>query len=306
MYVSTTARYLGDPMAASGMVEPNPARLAELSKSCAAQWKAYQKAHRKNFPHKWRAFLAANPVCREGIAIRWGYQPPLNPCADANTGLLIDCWDAALQKGVTLNGLGAQLTQAQLTKASKYYANLSHAQQVALRNPTGYIFNGKKMVRNRITGMGRMGQDDFSDTFDPSGGFTDTSIFDTTSINAGVPYSTPVDTSTGVPYSSQVLDNAPIALTPQVGSGGPTPLSTAWWNQITSPSGSASSSNPLTSLVSAAGGLIAAATGGGQNRVGPATSVLQTSTVIPGVPNVILYGGAAFLLLAMVMGNKRR
>ena len=123
MYVNTVSRSLGAAgtnasrvTQQSGGASPSAARLAEMLKACGKQWTAYKKKNRK-LPYAWRAFLAANPTCRAGVAVRWGWQPPADPCGDAQSGLLIDCWNAALQKGVNLNGMGDMLTQAQLTAA---------------------------------------------------------------------------------------------------------------------------------------------------------------------------------------------
>ena len=299
MYVNAVSRYLGD---ANGSPVPSAARLAELSKSCATQWKAYKKSKGKNFPHVWRAFLAANPICREGVAIRWGYQPALAPCGDANTGLLIDCWDAALQKGVNLNGLGAlgiSLTQAQLTRASRHYASLPHAQQKLLRNPTGYVFNGTRMVRNRTPGLGRLGQDDIDDLDIP------------TTFGPG----SPVYSNEGSDYSLSPL--SPI-YGPFPGQNG---VATVAQNQAlinavnavgaSFPSAPSSTTSPIESLTASVASLLKAATGGGGQQTGQlpqqqARTPLQTSTLIPGVPNIILYGGAAFLLLIAIMGGRRR
>ena len=310
MYVNAVGRYLGD--ANAGAV-PSAARLAELSQSCAKSWKAYKKSKGKNFPHVWRAFLAANPICREGIAIRWGYQPALSPCGDANTGLLIDCWDAALQKGVNLNGMGAlgiSLTQGQLTRASRYYASLPHAQQKRLRNPTGYIFNGTRMVRNRNVGLGRLGQDDGFDFWD-----TPTDYLSTTTYT-GPPLSSETwdMVSAGVPAAPDIFSTIDAGTTSLISPGGssPAPLSDAWWNEIVSPSPTGAAS-PTSSIVSSVAALLKSATGGGgQQQQGQASAQpgarppLQNSTLIPGVPNVILYAGGAFLLLIAMMGGRRR
>jgi hypothetical protein len=305
MYVRQTARYLGDPMRGSGMPAPSPARLAELSTSCAAAWKAYKKGKPKHFPHLWRAFLAANPICREGIAIRWGYQPSASPCGDANSGLLIDCWDAALQKGVTLGSLGRALSQPQLDRAVRAYRNMGRAQQVALRNPTGYYFNGRRMVRNGWNNRLTLGQDD---DFDVSQA---TDIFDTGTTSSSIPLYPAVDPTSDVPYSQDILSNTAVQPITALPASGPAPLSDAWWNQVTSPSSSASgsSASPLTSLINAAGGIIssAVAPGSSQVRTGQQQqNPLQNSTIISGVPNVIVYGAAAFLVLIMAMGGRRR
>lgn len=57
-------------------------------------------------------------------------------CADAGTGLLIDCWKAAEQKG-----LGYSLDQAQLAKVATAYQRLTRPNSLA-----GWVFTGKKMV----------------------------------------------------------------------------------------------------------------------------------------------------------------
>jgi len=316
MYVSMIGRSLGDVTQASGMPQPSPARAAELSKTCATQWKAYQKAKGKNFPRPWRAFLAQNPACREGIAIRWGYQPEnSNPCMDANTGLLIDCWNAALQKGVNLNGLGAPMAQARLTQMSKWYGGLPHAQQKALRNPTGYVFNGTKMVRNRTRGLGAyrralgryLGQDDGSDfTTD----FTDITTMPIGASTSSVlpPYSTPVDISSGVPYSPDILAAASTPITASAATSGPAPLSDAWWNEILPGTTSSASSGTslLSQLLSSGTQLATAAIAPGTAAKPATTSALGASTIISGVPNIILYAAAGFLVLALFMGGGSR
>lgn len=57
-------------------------------------------------------------------------------CADAGTGLLIDCWKAAEQKG-----LGYSLDQAQLAKVATAYQRMTQPNSLA-----GWVFTGKKMV----------------------------------------------------------------------------------------------------------------------------------------------------------------
>lgn len=57
-------------------------------------------------------------------------------CADAGTGLLIDCWRAAEHKG-----LGYSLDQAQLAKVATAYQRMKRPNSLA-----GWVFTGEKMV----------------------------------------------------------------------------------------------------------------------------------------------------------------
>lgn len=71
------------------------------------------------------------------------YAPPgrgslgtIAPCADAGTGLLIDCWRAAEQKG-----LGYALSQSELSKVATAYQRIMRPNSLA-----GWVKSGNRMV----------------------------------------------------------------------------------------------------------------------------------------------------------------
>jgi hypothetical protein len=277
MYINQTARYLGNALASQA---PSAKRVTQLSPACVKKWATYQKTKGSAFPHVWQAFLAQNPICRRGVEVRYGYQPSSAPCNGAASGLLIDCWNSALQTGLT----GIPLNQAQLSRASRHYRKMSPAQQIAGWSRTGYVFNGKRMVRNTL------GQD--------GGGFIDPAQLDVTTMDTSVPLFDPslptaIDpgfTSGLGPLANQSAWSAPSS-----------PLPSSWWNAPAVTSWL----TPLANLSTTAASLITAAKGGPTSGVVLPNPALQTASMIPGVPNVILYGGAAVILLMLVMGRRR-
>lgn len=142
MYVQQTARSLGDmlPTAAS-------------QKDCARRWKQY-KAQNPQGKHNWRNFAALNPACHRsasGGPVR--VMPTTTAPATLGTilacgdvypggGTLADCWRAAEQKG--LAGLGAHITQDQLSKLSTAYQRITRPNRLAGLGV--WSFNGRKMV----------------------------------------------------------------------------------------------------------------------------------------------------------------
>jgi hypothetical protein len=269
MYVNTTARYLGDPTMATGMPQPNAARLAELSPACATQWKAYRKTKRKNFPHVWRAFLAQNPSCRSGIAIRWGYQPSVAPCGDARSGLLIDCWNQALQSGLSGFSRPGTLGQSQseLDALSRWHQSVIHPGE-----------------------LHGLGQDDDLDLTPPDITLPPTPL--------SLPTDTiPLPTYTGPSYGP--ISPAAISATGQA-TYQTAPISSS----VTSTS--ASMVSPLANLATA---LTKAFTPSGsavtvntaqQRAAGSGTSLGGMS------PTILLIGGGFLLVMMMMMGMSRR
>ena len=119
MYLNTMARYLGDA---------EPATIATVRKRCTPRWQTYKVAH-PGQRHAWRLFLAANPSCRRPMPPVKAGLGTIMACNDANTGLLINCWDAALKKG--LGNLGTAIDQAQLSRLSQAYQRWTHPQRLA-------------------------------------------------------------------------------------------------------------------------------------------------------------------------------
>lgn len=136
MYVTTIARSLGDPQ----ILPPVQSR---PSKNCGRRWKAYI-ASSPNQPHRWADFLRVNPDCHGRKHVSGGPIPPVllsglgttAACADAGTGLLIDCWRQAEHKG-----LGYSLDQAELAKVATAYQRMTRPNSLA-----GWVFDGRKMV----------------------------------------------------------------------------------------------------------------------------------------------------------------
>lgn len=271
MYVATTARYLGDP--AMTTPQPSVARLAELSPACATQWKAYRKTKRKNFPHVWRAFLAQNPSCRSGIAIRWGYQPSVNPCGDARSGLLIDCWNEALQSG--LSGLSRRgslgQSQAELDVLSRWHQSIIHPGE-----------------------LHGLGQDDGEDISAPdissvvSSSPTPTLVADTISL----------PTYTGPSYG-------PISPSAISATGQGTYQTTPGSSSATSISTSAIS--PLANLATALTSLFKPSASAATAKTAGQSAGSAGSSSLGGIsPTILMLGGGFLLLMVLMMGMGRR
>jgi hypothetical protein len=297
MYVNTVSRYLGDASAPRrrsrfGSGGPSPARLKELSASCAKQWAAFQKSHPKKFPHLWRAFLATNPICRAGIQIRWGYTPETSdPCGDANTGLLIDCWNQALEQGLqgpSLRGLGVPITQAQLNSASTAYQRLLHP--------------------GRLAGYRGLGQDDGLD-LDPLD-------LNSVSTYSGVPYSPDIldSDSTGVlapDIESNISEGTDIFGIPVDNSSSAAgyPNFPSNLNLPGSPTGAATATSILQTIASTVQAAIAGRPSVQVAGQGAQQQTQQAAGILPGVPNVILYAAGGLILLMIVAnsgGGRRR
>ena len=123
MYVNTMSRHLGD-------VRPDL-----VSPACRPLWARYKLAKGPQFPRIWEAFVAENPACRHGSEIRHGYRPSVNPCGDARSGLLIDCWNKALQKGLSgISGFGRHgslgHSQAELDALSRWHQTVTHPKEI--------------------------------------------------------------------------------------------------------------------------------------------------------------------------------
>jgi len=276
MYVNTMSRYLGDAGAHPHLLSP----------ACQTSWAAYKKAKGPRFPRIWEAFLAVNPSCRRSIAIRYGYQPSVDPCGDARSGLLIDCWNEALQKGLSgIGGFGRGSlgqSQAELDRLSRWHQTMTHPREI-------HPYPVTRHRRPSSTCQCGLGQDD---------GAPDISI-----PSSPMP-SLPADTISLPTYSGPnygPISPAAIALSPS-GSYQPTP---GFSPSSSSPSLVSPLSNLATSIAkifTPSGGSKSYYSSGGGGYSGSGGS---SSLSLGGISPTLLIGGVGVLLLFMIVSSKR-
>lgn len=273
MYVNTMSRYLGD-------VRPDL-----LSPACRPLWARYKLAKGPQFPRIWEAFVAENPACRHGREIRYGYRSG-NPCGDASSGLLIDCWNRALQKG--LSGIGGfghgglGQSQAQLDVLSRWHQTVTHPKEI-------HPYPVTRHRRQSSTCQCGLGQDD---------GAPDISI--PASPMPSLPADNiPLPTYSGPNYGP--ISPAAIALSPS-GTYQPTP-------GFSPGSASPSLVSPLSNLASSiakiftpSGGsksYYSSSSGGGYSGGGGSSSLN-----LGGISPTLLIGGVGVLLLFMIVSRR--
>jgi hypothetical protein len=277
MYLNTMARYLGDAAPA-----PEPAVIAITRRRCAPRWRKYRAAH-PGQAHAWRLFLAANPSCHKPKVLV--PQPmaglgTIHACNDANSGLLINCWDAALKKG--LSGLGTAVSQAQLSKLATAYQRLVSPRRLAGLGK--WVFSGNGMAWQ--PGMG-----------DDS---TDAPAWDPSWLDAPSPQTPIVVPPSYVPAPdiSTIMASQPPAKQPA--------WLTNWINTPVLPTVTAQTLIAAAQLPNAPTNVKAAAaqvqaSGAGVSSLGS----LFTGQMISGIPNYVLMGGG-LLVFVMISGKRGR
>jgi len=282
MYVNTMSRYLGDA----------PHR--SLSRACQTSWAAYKKTKGANFPRIWEAFLAVNPTCRRSLAIRYGYQPSLDPCGDARSGLLIDCWNEALQRGLSgISSLGRPgglgQSQAELDRLSRWHQMVIHPREI-------HPYPVTRHRRQGSTCQCGLGQDDGDGAPDIS-------------IPAAPMPSLPADTIPLPTYSGPnygPISPAAIALSPS-GTYQPTPGFSPG-----SVSASPSLVSPLSNLAASIAKVFTPSSSGSRSSYSsPGRSYSgggggsSSSLSLGGISPTLLLGGIGVLLLFVIVSGKR-
>ena len=326
MYVSNTARYLGD----STVTAPPQFRgHAGTPQHCADLWRAAKCYHpqvtfadfQRKFPKCARTLACGDNRMPSGSvltidcptpsprALGNAYWDTIPACQDPPTGMLIDCWNAAVAKG--LNGLGQN--QATLTRLSTAYQRLTRPDRLTglgliqakppyLPRPTPILPKPPYLPRPKGTLRGWVPK--------PGGGMRWVSLGDTTDISID-PLSLFSDAGTPAPSGGTIVDAqgniipAPAWVVP---SDIPPPIST-----ITTPSPIPSilqNLQPTLPVVTAQTLLAAAALPNAPAVVKqaaaqlPATSWFSQSTA--GIPNYLILGGGLFLMVVLASAGGRR
>lgn len=280
MYLNTMARYLGDTAESTA--------IATVRRRCSPRWRTYKAAH-PNTAHAWRLFLAANPSCRK---------PPVPhtmtglgttaACNDANTGLLINCWQNAVKKG--LGGLGTAVSQEQLTALSTAYQRLTKPRRLAgLGN---WVFTGSGMKWQPRLG---------DSSLDTQGLIDDSSWLDNPpEIGAPQPAQTPLVVA---PSYVPAPDISTVIASQQ-----PSKIPSSLINfQPTLPTVTAQTLIAAAALPNAPANVKAAAAQVSSSSAGLSSfSSLFTGQMISGIPNYVFIGGGLLLVLMLSGGRRRR
>jgi hypothetical protein len=304
MYLTTTARSLGD----GGTVTAPTTKPRHPKESCAKKWREWKAANPKN-EHPWANFLRSHQKCAKHLhcgenRLHGGQivvidcpapKPPAlgsayylgtsSACADAGTGMLADCWRAAVAKG--LSGVD----QATLTRLSTAYQRLTRPDRLAgwERTSRGMQWRGMSGVRLGsyiYTGpMPAVKKGQRAPTLIASGTLGDLPLY--------------AQPATDASYDNYLEDDpvaAPDPLTISPARKPPTWL-TSFQAQLP--------------LVSASALLQAAQLPNAPGIVRQAAAQLPaqswfTQSMIGGIPNYLLLGGGGLLLLLAAGGKRRR
>lgn len=348
MYVSNTARYLGDSTVAAPVQrdrQGSPQRCADLWRAarCYKPQLTFAEFQRR-FPACVNTLqcgdnrlpsgsvLAIDCAAPAPRALGNAYVPPtvdaygtIPACQDPPTGLLIDCWNAAVAKG--LNGLGQD--QATLTRLSTAYQRLTRpdrlaglgstftpkpvylprpipikAKQIFLPRPpkpmSGWVPKpgGGMMWVHNPRPLGDALPDDINDDFAPGPGMPGSSP----SWSGGSGVMVPTATGGSAPAPAWVV---PTDIPPPVSTVfQPSPIPPVLQNlQPTLPTVSAQTLLAAAALPNAPAVVKQAAAQ--LSSSGSATSWF-TQSMISGIPNYLLVGGGLFLVVLLASAGGRR
>jgi hypothetical protein len=278
MYVNTISRHLGD-------VRPDL-----LSSACRPLWARYKLAKGPNFPRIWEAFVAENPACRRGSEIRYGYQPSVNPCGDAQSGLLIDCWNRALQTGLSGFGRGSLgQSQAELDVLSRWHQQVTHPKEI-------HPYPVTRHRRRSSQCQCGLGQDDVLDEGSAWGSGGSDPIAPNISIPASPMPSLPADTIPLPTYTGPTFGPFP-------GQGG---VATVAQNQAQIASSPAALITPLSNLATSFAKIFTPATPATKATPAAKATAAGSSLSLGGISPTLLLGGLGVLLLFVIVSGGRR
>ena len=310
MYVSNTARYLGDSTAVAPVKHAHPG----TPQHCANLWRAARCYHpqlsfaefQRKFPKCAQTLQCGDNRLPNGSVVAIDCPAPapralghvylgrlgtIPACQDPPTGMLIDCWNAAVAKG--LSGVD----QATLNRISTAYQRLTRPDRLAgLRGWVPRRGGGMTWVHNRRP-LGDI--TDFADTFDPG-----------SLINAPVPQPPSSGTITDaqgnqIPAPAWVVPSdlppSPIGIITQ-----PAPPPRILENlQPTLPVVSAQTLLAAAALPNAPA-VVKQAAAQLPPGAGSSLSSIFTGSAIAGIPNYLLMGIGLFLVVIMASGGRRR
>lgn len=289
MYVNTMSRHLGNIDVRPDLFSP----------ACRPLWAHYKLAKGPNFPRIWEAFAAENPACRHGSEIRHGYRSG-NPCGDARSGLLIDCWNRALQKG--LSGIGGFArgslgqSQAQLDVLSRWHQTVTHPKEI-------HPYPVTRHRRRSSTCQCGLGQDVLDEGSAWGSGGSDPISIPASPMPSLPADNIPLPTYSGPNYGP--ISPAAIALSPS-GTYQPTP---GFSPGSSTPSLVSPLSNLATSIAkiftpSSGSKSYYSSSGGGGYSGGGGGGGGSSSLNLGGISPTLLVGGIGVLLLFMIVSRK--